>query len=115
MSSLYDKYGGQTSIKQVVENFYTRLQKSPTLQPFFVGINVRELINFQVEYFSQQMGGPQVDLSKYGEHLPRLPIKDENFMEVAELLEETLTEFKIESEDIESILGLVASSRTGTN
>jgi hemoglobin len=115
MSSLYDKYGGQTSIKQVVENFYKRLQKSPTLQPFFVGIDVKALINFQVEYFSQQMGGPQVDLSKYGEHLPRLPIKDENFMEVAELLEETLIEFKIESEDIESILGLVASSRTGAN
>jgi hemoglobin len=115
MSSLYDKYGGQTSIKLVVENFYKRLQKSPTLQPFFVGINVRELINFQVEFFSQQMGGPQVDLSKYGEHLPKLPIKDENFMEVAELLEDTLIESRIEAEDIETILALIASSRTGNN
>jgi hemoglobin len=112
MSSLYDKYGGKTSIKLVVANFYKRLQNSPTLQPFFTGIDVEELISFQVEYFTQLMGGPQVDLSKYGNPPPRLPIKDENFMEVAELLEDTLIESKIEGEDIEVILGLVASSRT---
>ena len=58
------------------------------------------------------MGGPKFDPSKYGTSIPRLPIKDENFLEVAEVLEDTLISAYIESDDIESILALVASTRS---
>jgi hemoglobin len=112
MNTLYEKYGGESIIKTVVNDFYGRLQKSPTLKPFFEGVNVDELITFQIHLFTQLMGGPKFDLSVYGTTYPRLPIKDENFLEVAEVLEETLISAKIESEDIETILSLVASTRT---
>ena len=35
MNTLYEKYGGEPTIKTVVNDFYGRLQKSPTLKPFF--------------------------------------------------------------------------------
>jgi truncated hemoglobin YjbI len=112
MNTLYEKYGGEPTIKTVVNDFYGRLQKSPTLKPFFEGVNVSELITFQINLFTQLMGGPKFDLSKYGTSYPRLPIKDENFLEVAEVLEDTLISANIEGDDIESILALVASTRT---
>jgi len=111
MSSLYEKYGGHEKISEVVRLFYKNLEKSNVIKPYFQGIELEPLLKFQIDFFSQQMGGPQMDPSKYQNTIHKLPIKDEDFLEVAEILENTLIAFGLESDDIESVLSLVANSR----
>lgn len=110
MSTLYEKYG-EEKISAVVKLFYKNLEKSPTIAPAFQGIDREKLIEFQIEYFKKQMGGPETDLSRFANSPHKLPVSDELFMDVAEILEATLISAKIESEDIETVLSLVAQSR----
>lgn len=113
MSTLYEKYGAET-IAGVVKLFYQNLEKSPLISPAFQGIEKEKLIEFQIEYFKKQMGGPETDLSRFANTPHRLPISDDLFMDVAEILENTLIASKIEGEDIEMVLSLVAQSRTNS-
>lgn len=109
MVSLYDKYGGFSTVSKLVHTFYKKVGESESLAPYFVGVNLEQLMDHQNKFFSDILGGPV----KYtGAHLKdihaRLNITNEAFFEVAELLEETLEDMGVESTDIETILGIVA-------
>lgn len=110
MNTLYEKYGSDL-IHKAVRAFYDNLEKSSTLNPYFKGIDKEKLIEFQIVYFIKLFGGPVADLSKYENYPHRLPIPDELFMDVAEILENTLIAAKLDNEDIETILALIAQSR----
>ena len=110
MNTLYQKYGSEL-IVNAVRSFYENLEKSPLIKPYFAGIDKEKLIEFQIEYFKKLFGGPEADLSKYATYPHRLPIPDDLFMDVAEILENTLIDAKLDNEDIENILSLIAQSR----
>ena len=113
MKSLYDKYGGIPVISKIVHNFYGRILKSPDLKKFFENVNIESLMSHQIQLFSHVMGGPtQFDLGRLKNAHSRMNIQGEHFAEVAEILEETLEDAGVEEEDIQTIMGIVASTRS---
>lgn len=108
MTTLYDKYGGFTTVSKLVQTFYGKVSESEDLAPYFEGINVQKLMDHQTKFFSDILGGPV----KYtGRELKsvheKMGITQEAFSEVADLLEETLEDFDVEAEDIEIIMKIV--------
>ncbi len=108
--SLYDKYGGFDTFSAVVSNFYQKVLDSDELAPYFDNVNMARLMSHQTNFISTALGGPDrssdIDLRKA--HAP-YKITVPHFMEVAELLEESLEEAGVEPDDVASIIALVAS------
>lgn len=57
--TLYDKLGGEASIKAVVERFYENLMRDPVLRPYFERADMNRLKRHQALFISQALGGPK--------------------------------------------------------
>lgn len=57
--SLFDKLGGFAAVSKVVGEFYDELEQNPVTAPYFTGMNMEKLIDHQVKFLSQALGGPQ--------------------------------------------------------
>jgi hemoglobin len=108
--TLYDKYGGFEIFSVVVSNFYQKILDSDELAHYFDNVNMERLMSHQTSFISTALGGPErsngIDLKKA--HAP-YKITIPHFNEVAELLEESLEEADVESDDVATIITLVAS------
>jgi hemoglobin len=108
--TLYDKYGGFDTFSVVVSNFYQKILDSDELAHYFDSVNMERLMSHQTNFISTALGGPErshgIDLKKA--HAP-YKITIPHFNEVAELLEESLEEADVESDDVATIITLVAS------
>jgi hemoglobin len=103
--SLYDKYGGMETVSLVVHKFYKKIQESSLLMPYFEGINIDGLISHQVKFFSYVMGGVDgYDMNNFKNSHFKFKITDEAFAEVIKILRNTLEEFNVENEDVNSIV-----------
>lgn len=108
MTTLYDKYGGFATVNKLVQSFYGKIEESEALAPYFAGVDKQKLMDHQAKFFSDILGGPV----KYtGPQLKSvhvtMGITEDAFSEVADLLEETLEDFEVEEDDIETIMGIV--------
>ncbi len=56
--SLYERIGGEETVKQAVEIFYKKILEDPMLQPFFAGIDMDRLYKKQVSFMTFAFGGP---------------------------------------------------------
>jgi hemoglobin len=110
--SIFERYGGFASVSQVVSEFYRRVLDSEILAPYFVGIDMRRLIDHQTKFIASLMGGPA---SYTNEHLARvhasLGITDEAFDEMALTLRETLEDLDYDESDIVVVHQRVVSRR----
>lgn len=108
--SLFEKYGGFDTFTQVVSNFYQKVLDSEELEHYFRGVNMDSLMAHQTNFIAKALGGPDAyegrDLRQA--HI-NLDITIPHFQEVAELLEESLEEVGVESDDVVSIIQLVGS------
>ncbi len=57
--SLYDRIGGRPKIEAIIDGFYQRVLRDPSLAPFFEHSNLDNLRKMQVEFFAAALGGPQ--------------------------------------------------------
>jgi hemoglobin len=113
MTTLYDKYGGFATVNKLVQALYVKIAESKILAPYFEGIDMQKLMDHQTKFFSGILGGP-VEYSGRelkGAHA-RLGITEDAFLEVLELLEETLEDMNIEDADIETIMEIVGGVRS---
>lgn len=56
--SLFDRLGGEGSIKNVVNDFYERVLADADLAPYFVDVDMKSLRQHQFEMISAATGGP---------------------------------------------------------
>lgn len=102
--TIFEKYGGFSSISRVVLSFYDRMLDSPLTRPYFEGIHMKRLIDHQTKFVATLMGGPA---SYTREHIERvhahLGITLPAFDESMELLRETLEDHDFEDADIEKV------------
>lgn len=109
--SLFDRYSLQ-AISIIVEEFYRRILASENLRPYFQGVDMNKLREHQTEFISHAMGGPVTysgrTLSKAH---ARLSIKDQDFSEVAQILERTLLDNGVAPKDVNEIMNLVGNHR----
>lgn len=110
--SIFERYGGFSSVSRVVSEFYRRALDSPVLAPYFDGIDMRTLIDHQTKFIATLMGGPA---SFTDEHIARvhahLGITPAAFNEMASLLRETLEDFDYDQSDISKVYGEMTARR----
>jgi hemoglobin len=109
--TLYEKYGGFSTIHSIVKNFYRDVLAEESLAPYFKNVSMDFLIQHQSDFLSQILGGPvQYKGRTLRQAHQRLHIKRADFDLVAQLLKENLEDAGVEQADIESILEIVAST-----
>ena len=111
--NLFEKYGGFATVSTIVRQFYKDVVASPSLKPYFEHVDMENLIDHQTKFISHVLGGPAeytgrtLDVSHRG-----LKITNAHFDEVAEILQDVLEDVGMEDEDIETVMGIVASTRS---
>lgn len=102
--TIFERYGGFAKVSRVVMSFYDKVLDSPVTSPYFIGVDMRRLIDHQTKFIAYLMGGPA---SYTNEHLERvhahLHIEEPAFLEAAALLKETLEDLGFEDEDIQQV------------
>lgn len=110
--SIFEKYGGFSSVSRVVMSFYDKMLDSPLTNPFFSNTDMRRLIDHQTKFIASLMGGPA---SYTNEHLERvhahLGITEPAFFESMSLLRETLEDHDFQEEDIQSVVDEMQSRK----
>jgi hemoglobin len=101
----FEQFGGYPRVAQMVFAFYDRVLQSPRLQGFFVGVDMRRLIEHQTKLLSSLMDGP---VSYTNEQLAavhlHLCIDDATFDELAHVLEQTLSDFQMPTEHLNLVM-----------
>ncbi|WP_091839363.1 globin [Marininema halotolerans] len=67
--ALYERMGGDPTIRKIVQSFYPRVQKDPLLAPLFPE-DIEETMEKQRRFLTQFFGGPPLYSQVYGH--PRL-------------------------------------------
>lgn len=111
--NLFEKYGGVDTVSQVVHAFYREINRRPSLQPYFEGVDMLRLIDHQVQFMSHVLGQPASTYS--GRQLEAahraLRISPEAFAEVAQILSDCLAHAGMEAQDLEQVMATLAAAR----
>ena len=99
-NTIFERYGGFSSVSRVVSAFYDKMMDSPVTSPYFAHADMRQLIDHQTKFIAYLMGGPA---SYTNDHLERvhahLGITNAAFQQAVDLLDETLEELDFNEED----------------
>lgn len=110
--TIFERYGGFSTVSRVVSDFYDQALDSPILSPYFVGVDTKTLIDHQTKFVASMMGGPA---SYSNEHLDRvhkeLRIDDPAFEEMCDLFRETLEDHDLKEGDIAEVMGEIRSRK----
>ncbi|HYD29893.1 MAG TPA: group 1 truncated hemoglobin [Azospirillaceae bacterium] len=102
--SMFERYGGFAVVRKIVSEFYDRILDAPNLQGYFANVEMRLLIDHQTKFIAQMMGGPA---SYTNDTLQRvhahLGIGHADFLEMADILRETLEDFDLQQADIDLV------------
>lgn len=108
--TIFERYGGFSTISKVVMDFYDRILDSDALAPYFDDVDMRRLMDHQTKFIAQVMGGP---VSYSNETLRQvhahLGITRPHLDEMLRILEETLEDFDFDRQDIEWVIADVES------
>lgn len=108
MTTMFEKYGGFSTVSRIVSAFYGEVMETPGLAQYFVNTDMRRLIDHQTKFIASTMGGPA---SYSNEQLERvhanLKISETDYMAVVKILRETLEDFDVEESDIAAICNQV--------
>lgn len=103
--SLYDKYGGFSTVSRIVMTLYDKLLDDDDVGPFFDDVDMPKLIDHQTKFVSSLMGGPASFTDTHIENAHKhLTILDDHFDKLKELVAETLNEFGVDDEDVQTVL-----------
>ncbi|MEX0317158.1 MAG: group 1 truncated hemoglobin [Ruegeria sp.] len=111
--TLFEKYGGFSSVSKVVMAFYDTLLDSDDIGPFFDEVDMSKMVDHQTKFVAMLLGGP----ASYTDHQLRqlhshLDIRDAHFDELKVVLSGTLQDHGFDPEDIEAVLAEFESRRT---
>ena len=111
--SLFEKYGGFSTISRVVMALYDRLLEDDDVGPFFDDVDLPKLIDHQTKFVSSLMGGPA---SFTDDHIQRahgnMVIHAAHFDQLKVLVRETLEDFNVEPEDVDTVLDAFEARRS---
>lgn len=111
-ASLYQKLGGKTALDAAVELFYVKVLADPRVNHFFEDISMVKQKRRQKEFLSAALGGP---VPHTGKDLRKahadIPLTDVHFDAIAEHLQATLEELKVDKTLIAQAMNIVGSTR----
>lgn len=102
--TLFERAGGFATVRKVVSDFYDKVIESPQLGRYFADVAMPRLIDHQTKFVAQMMQGPA---SYSDEQLRRvhagMGISRGEFMEIADLLCETMEDHGFADADVDFV------------
>lgn len=110
--SLFEKYGGFSTVSRIVLDLYDRLLDDDEVGPFFDDIDMSRIVDHQTKFVSSLMGGPASYTDDQIRKMhARLAIRDAHFDRLATLLRETLADHGLSEADAESVVASFQARR----
>ena len=110
--SLFDKYGGFSSISRVVLDLYDRLLDDDDVGPFFDEVEMAGIVDHQTKFVSSLLGGPASysddQIRRLHDHLT---IDDAQFDRLQTILAATLADHGFEPDDIVQVVAQFEARR----
>lgn len=110
--TLYDKYGGFSTVSRIVLDFYERALDSDQIGDYFEDVDMAKLMDHQTKFVASLLGGPA---SYSNDHLRQihldLRIGDDDFTEMAEVLSETLIDHGMSRDDTADVIKAIEARR----
>ena len=108
--NLFEKYGGFATVSKLVSELYDELSQNKITAPYFENSNMTSLMDHQVKFLSQALGGPeQYTGQEMNAAHTGLKITEAAFNEVAKTIQFILEDNGVEADDITHIMGLLGS------
>ena len=105
---IYERIGGQAAI----DLFYTKVLKDKRVNEHFDNVNMKRLHKRQKAFFAAALGGPVPyqgkDMRKAHAHMD---ITEKDFYIIAEHLQNTLAELKVDPKLIKEVIAVVATTK----
>ncbi|MEH6402605.1 MAG: group 1 truncated hemoglobin [Sneathiella sp.] len=110
--TLFEKYGGFSSISKVILTLYDQLLDSEYVGDLFDDVDMDMLVDHQTKFIASLLGGP----SSYSDAQIRqihskLPIDDKQFDEMKEVLSQSLEQHGFEAVDSDMVIRSLESRR----
>lgn len=116
MSNLFERIGGRAAVTAAVEIFYKKVLADNRIQHFFTNIEMNAQRRKQVLFFTYAFGGPNQydgqDMRNAHAALISKGLNDSHFDAVAENLQDTLIELKVDPALIKEVLTIAESTRS---
>jgi hemoglobin len=106
--TLFERDGGEKTIRELIHEFYDRVVDDPELKPFFINTSMDKLRRMQREFFSAALDGPTTYTGKplsYVHH-GRGITKHHFALYVAHLID-TLRDHGINDQDVNDLIGRI--------
>lgn len=110
-TTLYEKFGGQEAVAQVVDDFYKRVLADDTVNGFFAHTDMQKQRRHQTAFISYALGGPAYTGRSMEKAHSGLNLQPEHFDAIAKHLGESLAEHGVSSEDLETVMNRVSQLR----
>ncbi len=111
-NSIFQRYGGFAKVSRIVMGFYEKVLESPTASPYFSNTDMKRLIDHQTKFIAYLMGGPASYTNEHLERIhARLGITEAAFLEILDLLRETLEDFDFAEDDIREVEDAMVSRK----
>jgi hemoglobin len=110
IQSQWERVGGEDAVKAVLDRFYAGVLDEPQLAGFFESVAVDDLKPHLAEVLKVVLGGPgaktDIDLAGYLTNAHSgLGVSESDFALTGEVLIDTLNEFEVPADIIETIEG----------
>ncbi|MBB5035962.1 group I truncated hemoglobin [Prosthecobacter dejongeii] len=112
-ASIYQKLGGKAALDAAVELFYVKVLADKRVNHYFADISMAKQKRKQKEFLSAALGGPNPYVGKdlRTAHADLDGLNDSHFDAIAEHLQATLQELKVDSTLIAQAMAIVGSTR----
>jgi hemoglobin len=108
--TLYEKIGGQPVVAQIVDDFYKRVLADDTVNHFFANTDMEKQRRHQTAFISHALGGSNQYSGRSMEKAHAgLDLQPEHFEAIANHLRESLAEYGLTQEEINSVLERVST------
>ena len=111
-ASLYQQIGGKAALSAAVDLFYVKVLADKRVNHFFEDVNMKTQHEKQKAFLAAALGAPTPwtgkDMRKAHENLD---LKEADFNAIAENLQATLTELKLDEKLIAQIMAIAASTK----
>jgi hemoglobin len=106
--TLFERVGGEQTIRELIHEFYDRVVADPELKPFFINTSMDKLRRMQREFFSAALDGP---INYTGRPLSHVHhgrgITKHHFALYVGHLIDTLQDHAINDQDVNDLIGRI--------
>lgn len=109
-TSLYEQVGGESAVKEIVDDFYSRVLADDTVNEFFAHTDMEKQRRHQTAFISFALGGPNQYTGRSMEKAHSgLNLQPEHFDAIAKHLGEAMANHGVSPDGINQALGKVAT------